>query len=110
VVAKALLLRAPPKAHEGYSRMCLTVLCFARVSCSPHRPCCVPFLAPSQHGKTAFYLAAENGHVAAMEFFLAHGADPNAKDKVPVLAPLEAYGLRVKERGGKDAALHEGLS
>ena len=63
-------------------------LCFARVSCSLHRPCRVPFLAPSQNGNTAFHLAAENGHVAAMELLLAHGADPNAKDGVR--APLGA--------------------
>ena len=72
---RRLLLAEPP-------------LCFARVSCSLHRPCRVPFLAPSQDGKTAFHLAAENGHVAAMELLLAHGADLNAKDRVR--APLEA--------------------
>jgi len=31
---------------------------------------------------TAFHYAAENDHVAAMEFALAHGADMNAKDGV----------------------------
>ena len=87
-VAKALLLRAPPRAHGGYSWSCPSPLCFARVSCSLHRPCRVPFLAPSQFGRTAFHYAAENGHVAAMEFLVAHGADPNAADEVR--APLGA--------------------
>ena len=36
----------------------------------------------------ALHLAAENGHVAAMELLLAHGADLNAKGLVR--APLEA--------------------
>ena len=63
-----------------------------------HRLCLVHFLAPSQIGRTAFHLAAENGHVAAMEFLLAHGADPNAKDKVR--APLEAYWLEKEGREG----------
>ena len=53
-----------------------------------HRLCLVPFLASSQDCETAFHFAAENGHVAAMEFLLAHGADPKAKDWVR--APLEA--------------------
>ena len=61
-----------------------------------HRPCLVHFLAPSQDGRTAFHYAAYNGHVAAMEFLLAHGADPNAKG--PVRAPLEAYWLKKKGR------------
>ena len=63
-----------------------------------HRSCPVPFLAPSQHGWTAFHYAAENGHVAAMEFLLAHGADPKAEDKVR--APLEAYWLEKEGREG----------
>ena len=75
------------------------MLCFARVSCLPHRSCLVPFLAPSQGGKTAFHFAAENGHVAAMEFLLAHGADPKAKDWVR--APLEAFWLEKKGREGE---------
>ena len=62
-----------------------------------HRSCLVPFLAPSQDGWTAFHFAAMNGHVAAMEFLLAHGADPKAKDEVR--APLEAYWL---EKEGRD--------
>ena len=65
-------------------------LCFARVSCSLHRPCRVPFLAPSQYGKTSFHLAAEKGLVAVMVLLLAHGADPLAADEVR--APLEASG------------------
>ena len=64
------------------------MLCLARVSCSLHRPWLVPFLAPSQGGMTALHYAAMSGHVAAMELLLAHGADPNAKDRVR--APLEA--------------------
>ena len=87
IVAKALLLRTPPRAHGGYSWSC-PPLCFARVSCSLHRPCRVPFLAPSQFGSTAFHYAAENGHVVVMELLAAMGADLNAKDKVR--APLEA--------------------
>ena len=63
-------------------------LCFARVSCSLHRPCRVPFLAPSQRVRTALHNAAMFGHVAAMELLLAHGADPLAVDEVR--APLEA--------------------
>jgi len=43
VVAKTLLLRAPPRA---------------------------------------LHFAAKNGHVAAMELLLAHGADPMAEDRV----------------------------
>ena len=74
-----------------------------------HRPCLDPFLAPSQYGITAFHFAAENRHVAAMEFLLAHGADPKAKDGVR--APLEANWLEKEGREGvKGAALHEGLS
>jgi len=74
-----------------------------------HRPCFFPFLAPSQYGRTAFHYAAYNGHVAAMEFLLAHGADPKAKDEVR--APLEAFWLEKEGREGvKGAALHEGLS
>ena len=57
-----------------------------------HRLCLVDFLAPSQNGKTAIHFAAYNGHVAAMEFLLAHGADPKAEDEVR--APLEAYWLK----------------
>ena len=58
---------------------------------------------------TAFHFAAENGHVAAMELLLAHGADPNAKD--PVRAPLRSLLAGEKrERWRKGAALHEGLS
>ena len=63
-----------------------------------HRPCLVPFLAPSQDGETAFHLAAENGHVAAVEFFLAHGVDPNAENEVRAL--LEAYWLEKEGREG----------
>ena len=63
-------------------------LCFARVSCSLHRPCRVLFLAPSKNGKTALHVAAKKGRVAAMEFLLAKGADKNAKGKVR--APLGA--------------------
>ena len=59
--------------------------CGARVSCSLHRPCLVPFLAPSLTGKMAFHYAAKNGHVAAMDFLLAHGADLNARDRVRAL-------------------------
>jgi len=33
------------------------------------------------NGKTAFHYAAENGHAAAMELLLAHGAGLNAKDE-----------------------------
>jgi len=33
------------------------------------------------HGEMAFHCAAVGGHVAAMEFLLAHGADPLAKDE-----------------------------
>ena len=72
--------------------------CGARVSCTPHRPCLVPFLAPSQYGRTAFHNAARNGHVAAMEFLLALGADPKAEDGVR--APLEAYWLEKEGREG----------
>ena len=58
---------------------------------------------------TAFHFAAENRHVAAMEFLLAHGADPKAKDEVRT--PLEAFWLEKEGREGvKGAALHEGLS
>jgi len=49
-----------------------------------------------------------NGHVAAMEFLLAHGADPLAVSKVH--APIGALWLGGKKRGRKGAALHEGLS
>ena len=56
------------------------MLCFARVSCSLHRPCRVPFLAPSQRGWTVFHLAALKGHVAAMKLLAAMGADLNAAD------------------------------
>ena len=101
------MLRAPPRAHGGYSwppPPCALL----RVSCSLHRPCRVPFLAPSQDGKTAFHLAAANGRVAAMEFLLAHGADLNAVDEVR--APLEVLWLEVRMEGVKGAALHEGLS
>ena len=52
----------------------------------------------------AFHYAAKNGHVAAMEFLLAHGADPKAKDWVR--APLEAFWLEKEGREGvKGAAL-----
>ena len=72
----------------------------SRVSCSPHRPCLVPFLAPSQHGETALHYAAMSGHVAAMELLLAHGADPMAKDMVRApLGSLMAGGGRREERG-----------
>ena len=58
---------------------------------------------------TAFHNAAVNGHVAAMELLLAHGADPNAKNEVR--APLGSFmPWGRKERGSKGAALHEGLS
>ena len=75
-------------------------------SCAVLRACLVltaspvpcPFLAPSQDGKTALHFAAMNGHVAAMELLLAHGADPNAKDRVR--APLEAYWLEKEGREG----------
>ena len=63
-----------------------------------HRPCLVPFLAPSQCGRTAFFYAAMNGHAAAMELLLAHGADPKAEDEVR--APLEAYWLEKEGREG----------
>jgi len=33
----------------------------------------------------AFHYAAKNGHVAAMDFLLAHGADLNARDRVRAL-------------------------
>jgi len=96
----SMLLCAPPRAQRGFSRTCFPVLCCAaaRVPCSLHRPCRVPFLAPSQDGMTAFHFAAKNGHVAAMELLLAHGADPNAKDKVR--APLEALWLGKEGREG----------
>ena len=74
------------------------MLCCARVSRSLHCPCCVPFLAPSQEDKTAFHDAAMNGHVAAMEFLLAHGADLNAKDLVR--APLGS--LIAKGKGERE--------
>ena len=44
----------------------------------------------------AFHFAAEIGHVAAMEFLLAHGSDPNTEDLVR--APLEAYWLKKEGR------------
>ena len=72
--------------------------CGARVSCSPHRPCLVPFLAPSQYGKTAFHLTAMSGHVAAMELLLAQGADPTAKDEVR--APLGSFMAGGERREG----------
>jgi len=77
-------------------------------SCSLHRPYRVPFLAPSQGGKTAFHFAAANGHVAAMEFLLAHGADPNAKDWVRTTRKFNDLGG--KKLGSKGAALYETLS
>jgi len=47
--------------------------------------------------------------VAAMEFLLAHGAEPKAKG--PVRAPLRSLLAGEKrERGRKGVALHEGLS
>ena len=94
--AKALLLRAPPRAPLIAAP--LSVLCFPCVSCSLHRLCRVLFLAPSQFVSTALHYAAKNGHVAAMEFLLAHGADPNAEDEVR--APLEAYWLEKEGREG----------
>ena len=79
----------------------MPLCCGARVSCSPHRPCLVPFLAPSQYGKTAFHYAVENGHVAAMELLLAQGADPKAKDEVSApLGSLMAAIIEVRAAGG----------
>ena len=72
------------------------VLYLARVSCSLHRPWLVPFLAPWQDGMTAFHFAAKNGHLAAMELLLAHGADPKAKDVVR--APLKTKWLEGKKK------------
>ena len=63
--------------------------CGARVPCSLHRPCLVPFLALLQYDRTAFHYAAAKGHVAAMELLVASGLDGpylNARDKVR--APL----------------------
>ena len=79
-----MLLRAPslPEPTEVTPGRAPPCALRERVSCSLHRPCRVPFLAPSQYGRTAFHLAAENGHVAAMELLAAMGADPNAKDGV----------------------------
>ena len=58
-----------------------------------HRPCLVPFLAPSQYGMTAFHFAAESRHVAAMELLLVHGAVLNAS----VRSPLKALWLWEKK-------------
>ena len=97
-------LPEPTEVTPGRALLC----CGARVSCSPHRPCLFPFLAPSQEDETAFHDAAKNGHVAAMEFLLAHGADLNTTG--PVRAPLGSLIAGGKERGRKGAALHKGLS
>ena len=43
-----------------------------------------------------------------MEFLLAHGADPKARNEVR--APLEAYWLEKEGKEKEGAALHEGLS
>ena len=72
--------------------------CAALFSHSLHRPCRVSFLAPSQYGRTAFHYAAANGHVAAMEFLLAHGADLNAKTNVR--APLGSLMTNGERREG----------
>ena len=88
--AKSLLLRALPFPEPTKdTRDCALLCCGARVSCLMHRPCRVPFLVPSQYGKTALLYAAENGHVAAMELLLACGADLNAMDGVR--APLGSF-------------------
>ena len=61
-------------------------LCFARVSCSLHRPCRVPFLAPSQGGTTAFHLAAAIGcPTAGVLALLAAGADRTATNRVSAM-------------------------
>ena len=81
--AAARTAPSPRRLLQGRAPLC----CAALFSHSLYRPCCV--LAPSQDGETVSHLAAENGHVTAMEFLLAHGAYLNAKDEVR--APLESF-------------------
>ena len=61
--------------------------CGARVSCSPHRPCLVPFLALSQDGNTALHFAAKYGDclTAVVLALLGAGADRTAKDRVSAM-------------------------
>jgi len=76
-------LPEPTEVTPGRALLC----CGARVSFSPHRPCLVLFLAPSQRGTTAFHYAAELGQcsTAGVLALLAAGADRTAKNRVSAM-------------------------
>ena len=76
-------LLEPKKVTPGRALQC----CAARVLCSLHRLCLVPFLALSQYDRTAFHFAATFGgcSTAVVLALLAAGADRTAKNKVSAM-------------------------
>ena len=117
----ARVLRAAGASENGKDRHGMTALVKAARNAPSHVKLLLsegsdPNLKAGENGETALMVAAENGHVEAVEQLLAHGADVNAQDNKGRTALMRAARKRNAEmvkllldRGARmDIRDHEG--